>query len=87
MQSLNKAIALEPSDLYCDIFNADLDRQLFVDRFLKPFPETGVRCHAWALLSNLLHLLLMPTATLFSYFMRSLLTGYYSTIYALTISP
>ena len=59
-----------------DIFNDDHDRQLFVDRLSSLLPETGVRCYAWALLSNHFHLLLMPTSTPLSYFMRRLLTGY-----------
>lgn len=59
-----------------DIFNDDHDRQLFVDRLLSLLSETGVRCYAWALLSNHFHLLLMPTSTPLSYFMRRLLTGY-----------
>ena len=59
-----------------DIFNNDHDRQLFVDRLSSLLSETGVRCYAWALLSNHFHLLLMPTSTPLSYFMRRLLTGY-----------
>jgi putative transposase len=59
-----------------DIFNDDHDRQLFVDRFTTLLSETGVRCYAWALLSNHFHLLLMPSSTPLSYFMRRLLTGY-----------
>lgn len=59
-----------------DIFNDDHDRQLFFDRFAKLLSETGVRCYAWALLSNHFHLLLMPTSTTLSSFMRRLLTGY-----------
>ncbi|HAD03926.1 MAG TPA: transposase [Desulfuromonas sp.] len=59
-----------------DIFNDDHDRQLFFDRFAKLLSETGVRCYAWALLSNHFHLLLMPTSTPLSSFMRRLLTGY-----------
>ncbi len=59
-----------------DIFNDDHDRQLFVDRFVLLLSETGVRCYAWSLLSNHFHLLLMPTSTPLSYFMRRLLTGY-----------
>jgi REP element-mobilizing transposase RayT len=59
-----------------DIFNDDHDRQLFVDRLFSLLSETGVRCYAWALLSNHAHLLLMPTSTPLSYFMRRLLTGY-----------
>ena len=60
----------------CDIFNDDFDRQLFFDRFTELLSETGVRCYAWALLSNHFHLLLMPTSTTLSSFMRRLLTGY-----------
>lgn len=59
-----------------DIFNNDHDRQLFFDRFAKLLSETGVRCYAWALLSNHFHLLVMPTSTPLSSFMRRLLTGY-----------
>jgi len=59
-----------------DIFNDDHDRQLFVDRLFSLCSETGVRCYAWALLSNHFHLLLMPTSTPLSFFMRRLLTGY-----------
>lgn len=59
-----------------DIFKDDHDRQLFVDRLSSLLSETGVRCYAWALLSNHFHLLLMPTSTPLSYFMRRLLTGY-----------
>jgi len=59
-----------------DIFNDDHDRQLFVDRLFKLLSETGVHCYAWALLSNHFHLLLMPTSTPLSSFMRRLLTGY-----------
>jgi len=59
-----------------DIFNDDHDRQLFVDRLVALLSETGVICYAWALLSNHFHLLLMPTTTPLSLFMRRLLTGY-----------
>lgn len=59
-----------------DIFNDDYDRQHFLDRFTKLLSETGVRCYALALLSNHFHLLLMPTSTTLSSFMRRLLTGY-----------
>jgi REP element-mobilizing transposase RayT len=59
-----------------DIFNDDHDRQLFVTRFASLLSETGVQCYAWALLSNHFHLLLMPTTTTLSHFMRRLLTGY-----------
>jgi len=59
-----------------DIFNDDDDRQRFFDRFAKLLSETGVHCYAWALLSNHFHLLLMPTSSSLSSFMRRLLTGY-----------
>ena len=59
-----------------NIFNDDRDRQNFVDRFASLCAETGVRCYAWALLSNHVHLLLMPTSTTLAVFMRRLLTGY-----------
>ena len=59
-----------------NIFNDDDDRQHFVDRFTALCAETGVRCYAWALLSNHFHLLLMPTTTSLAVFMRRLLTGY-----------
>jgi len=49
---------------------------VFFDRFAKLLSETGVRCYAWALLSNHFHLLLMPTSSSLSSFMRRLLTGY-----------
>ena len=59
-----------------NIFNDDHDRQNFVDRFASLCSETGVRCYAWALLSNHVHLLLMPTSISLAVFMRRLLTGY-----------
>ena len=59
-----------------DIFLDDHDRQRFVDRFASLLSETGVRCYALAILSNHFHMLLMPTATPLSSFMRRLLTGY-----------
>ena len=59
-----------------DIFNDDNDRQLFVDRLFSLCAETGVRCYSWALLSNHFHLLVIPTSTPLSFFMRRLLTGY-----------
>ena len=44
--------------------------------FFSLLSETGMRCFAWALLSNHFHLLLMPTSIPLSIFMRRLLTGY-----------
>jgi hypothetical protein len=35
-----------------DIFIDDIDRQNFLDRITTLLPETGVRCYAWAILSN-----------------------------------
>ncbi len=59
-----------------NIFYDDLDRQHFVDRLITLLAETNVRCFAWAILSNHLHLLLMPTSKPLSCFMSRLLTGY-----------
>jgi REP element-mobilizing transposase RayT len=59
-----------------DIFIDDIDRQNFVNRVITLLPETGIRCYAWAILSNHFHMLLMPTATPLATFMRRLLTGY-----------
>lgn len=59
-----------------DIFLDDQDREFFVKRFSSLLKETGIRCFAWAILSNHFHLLLMPTSTLLSHLMRRLLTGY-----------
>lgn len=35
-----------------DIFKDDIDRQNYLDRVTTLPPETGVRCYAWASLSN-----------------------------------
>ncbi len=59
-----------------DIFLDDDDRRLFVERFSKLLSATGTECHAWALMTNHLHLLLRPHMTRLSVFMRRLLTGY-----------
>ena len=59
-----------------DIFLDDDDRSRFLERFSTLLVKTDTRCFAWALMSNHFHLLLMPTASPLSYFMRRLLTGY-----------
>ena len=59
-----------------DIFLDDEDREDFVRRLSLLLVDTETRCYAWALLSNHFHLLLMPTGTPLSSFMRRLLTGY-----------
>ena len=52
----------------------DEDRQDFVRRMAKLLPETGIKCFAWALLTNHFHLLLRPLNQLLATFMRRLLT-------------
>jgi REP element-mobilizing transposase RayT len=52
------------------------DRQDFVDRVARIFPECGARCFAWALMSNHAHLLLQTSSGALSRVMRRLNTGY-----------
>ena len=52
------------------------DRQDFVDRLCRLFPECGARCFAWVLLSNHAHLVLQTDAGALSRVMRRLNTGY-----------
>ncbi|MCF6238568.1 MAG: transposase [Candidatus Marinimicrobia bacterium] len=59
-----------------DIFSDDQERHFFVERFALLLRETEVRCYAWAILSNHVHMLLMPTVKPLAHFMRRLLTGY-----------
>ena len=59
-----------------DIFFDDEDRSRFMERFSTLLVKTDTHCFAWSLMSNHLHLLLMPTTIPLSYFMRRLLTGY-----------
>ena len=59
-----------------DNITDDFDRQNFIHRGLTLLSEAGVRCFAWAVLTNHLHLLFMPTSTPLAPFMRSLLAGY-----------
>jgi REP element-mobilizing transposase RayT len=59
-----------------DIFVNDDDRRDFVQRFQVLLEKMEVDCLAWSLMSNHFHLLLRPTRTTLSAFMRRLLTGY-----------
>jgi REP element-mobilizing transposase RayT len=59
-----------------DIFADDTDKERFVVRFSTLLTESGTKCFAWSLLSNHLHLLLMPTTGSLATTMRRLLTGY-----------
>jgi len=59
-----------------DIFTNDDDRRDFVRRFQDLLVKMEVECLAWSLMSNHFHLLLRPTRTTLSAFMRRLLTGY-----------
>jgi REP-associated tyrosine transposase len=58
------------------IFLDDKDRTAFVERFSTLLVETGTECYAWVLLSNHLHLLIVPQRDSLARFMRRLLTGY-----------
>ena len=59
-----------------DIFAEDADRQHFVERLSSLLIKGSNKCFAWALMSNHVHLLLMPTTASLSETMRRLLTGY-----------
>jgi putative transposase len=59
-----------------DIFMDDADRHSFVERLSSLLEKTEMRCYAWALMSNHVHLLLRPTRGKLSTFMRRLLTGH-----------
>jgi REP element-mobilizing transposase RayT/DNA-binding CsgD family transcriptional regulator len=59
-----------------DIFGNDDDRRDFIQRFQALLGKMEVECLAWSLMSNHFHLLLRPTCTTLSAFMRRLLTGY-----------
>jgi REP element-mobilizing transposase RayT len=54
----------------------DNDRSVFLERFSKLLTTTATHCFAWALIPNHFHLLLQPTRTPLSHFMRRLSTGY-----------
>jgi len=59
-----------------NIFLKDEDREFFVGRLSALLQETEALCFAWALLSNHVHLLIMPTQGTLARFMRRLLTSY-----------
>jgi putative transposase len=58
------------------IFNDDIDRQFFIDRFGMIIGQTQTQCLAWALIPNHFHLLLKTGATPVSTVMKRMLTGY-----------
>jgi putative transposase len=58
------------------IFLDDQDREEFFSRFARLLVETQTDCLAWALLDTHFHLLIQPTSSTLSHFMRRLLTGY-----------
>ena len=59
-----------------DIFADDADKERFVASLSALLTKSATKCYAWALMSNHLHLLLMPTRVSLSETMRRLLTGY-----------
>jgi len=59
-----------------DIFSDDADKERFVSRLSTLLTKGSTKCFAWSLMSNHIHLLLMPTAVSLSETMRRLLTGY-----------
>jgi REP element-mobilizing transposase RayT len=61
---------------YRDIFADDTDKECFVASLSALLSKSATKCYAWALMSNHLHLLLMPTRVSLSETMRCLLTGY-----------
>jgi len=63
---------IEKGDIFCD----DHDRNDFLERLGKIIEESGLRCYAWALLPNHLHLLLKTGLSPIATVMRRLLTGY-----------
>ena len=58
------------------IFRDDADKVNFLDRLGVLLKDSGIRCYAWALLDNHLHLLLRTGSVPISTLMRRLLTGY-----------
>jgi putative transposase len=63
---------MEKREIFIDV----RDRGFFVNRLSTLLQDTGVKCYAWSLLSNHVHILVMPTSTSLALFMRRLLTGY-----------
>ena len=60
----------------CDLFRDDSDRIRFLQKLSKLLVQTGVECLAWSLMTNHVHLLLLPGHSRLAPFMRRLLTGY-----------
>jgi REP element-mobilizing transposase RayT len=58
------------------IFLDDADRRDLLDRLCELLPESGMRCFAWALMSNHLHLVVQTGAESLSRVMKRLNTGY-----------
>ena len=58
------------------IFLDDIDRYIFLKRLDNVLSETATPCFAWALISNLSHLLPRTGTTAIATVMRRLLTGY-----------
>jgi len=59
-----------------DIFVDDTDKERFMARLSDLLTKSATKCFAWSLLSNHLHLFLMPTSVSLAQIMRRLLTGY-----------
>ena len=58
------------------IFLDDADRRDLLDRLCELLPESGMRCFAWALISNHLHLVVQTGDDPLSRVMKRLNTGY-----------
>jgi putative transposase len=59
-----------------DIFADDTDKERFIARLSDLLTKGSTKCFAWSLMTNHLHLLLMPTTVPLSDTMRRLLTSY-----------
>jgi putative transposase len=59
-----------------DIFADDADKERFIARLSDLLTKGSTKCFAWSLMTNHLHLLLMPTTVPLSDTMRRLLTSY-----------
>jgi len=60
----------------CNIFRNNNDRDDFLERLSVLIPETGIKCYAWALMSNHAHFLFRSGKVGISTLMKRLLTGY-----------
>jgi REP element-mobilizing transposase RayT len=58
------------------IFVDDADRRDLLDRLSEILPESGMRCFAWALMSNHLHLVVQTGPEPLSRVMKRINTGY-----------